>query len=301
MKSELDSVVNISAYQGSDQYALYAYWRAMGENIPYFFPISPERWGICLLEDKLDGELIFDRLETYVAKDKGQVVGFAQFGHPRFSWDAGGQKHADPPIGNIRHFTFDAGRYDVAEALYARAQNFLLHFSHRHAFYHIYGMSCNAHHGKLHLSLEHVDAFIRAQGFQVEHENVTYRLALDDAALPQDGDITLIPQQRDFYGPHTYTIFLHATPVGILKVRYMDLMNGEAAKDAVYLMLIAIDPGSRGNGCGTRALKVLCKLLRDKGYTHLFLDTAQTNAVAQRFYERFGFSHQGHSRSYIFK
>ncbi|TFG69398.1 MAG: GNAT family N-acetyltransferase [Anaerolineales bacterium] len=293
--------MDICAYQGSDQYALYAYWRALGENIPYFFPVSPERWGVCLLEDRLDGEFIFDLLETYVAKDKGQVVGFAQVGHPRFSWDAGGQKYDNPRIGNIRHFYFETGRHDVAKALYARAESFLKHFPHRHAFYHIYGMSCNAHHGKLHLSLEHVDAFLRGQDFQIEHENVTYRLALDDAAQPQCDALRLIPQPRDFYGPHEYVIWLDDTPVGTLKVRYMDLMNGEAAKDAVYLTLMAIDQDYRRRGWGSQALKVLCRMLRGKGYAHLFLDTAHTNTGAQRFYERFGFSHQGCSRSYILK
>lgn len=291
--------MNVGAYQGADQYALYAYWRALGENIPYFFPVSPERWGVCLLADRLDGELIFDRLETYVAKDKGQVVGFTQVGQPRFSWDASGQKYENPRIGNIRHFYFDVGRRDVAKALYARVRPFLNHFPHHHAFYHIYGMSCNAHHGKLHLWLEHVDVFIRAQDFQIEHENVTYSLALDNAGLPQGDDLRLIPQPRDFYGPHLYAIWLHDTLIGALKVRYMDHLNGEAAKDAAYLTLMTIDQDCRGHGWGTQALKVLCGMLRDKGYVHLFLDTANANEGAQRFYERFGFNNQGRSRSYI--
>ena len=119
----------VNAYQGADQYALYAYWRALGKNIPYFFPVSPVQWGTCLLEDKLDGDRIFDHLETYVAKDKEQVVGFAQVGHPRFSWDTSGQKYDNPGIGNIRHFYFDSGRLDVAEAMFSRVQPFLNHLS----------------------------------------------------------------------------------------------------------------------------------------------------------------------------
>jgi len=293
--------MNVFTYQGADQYVLYAYWRKLGENIPYFFPVSPERWTVCLLEDKLEDERIFDRLETYVAKDRGRVVGFAQVGHPRFSWDARGQKYYNPGIGVIRHFYFDSGRLDVAEAMYAQVQTFLKPYPHRHAFYHIYGMSCNAHHGKLSMWLEHVDQFIRAKDFQIVHENVYYSLALNDFGQPPGDNLRLIPQPRDIYAPQEYKIWLHNTPIGTLKVRFLDHLNGEAAKDTVYLPLITIDQTYRGCGWGTLAIQQLCWMLRDKGYAHLHLDTASSNEGAQRFYERFGFNNRGRSRSYIHK
>ncbi|MDF1513240.1 MAG: GNAT family N-acetyltransferase [Anaerolineae bacterium] len=291
-------MLTVKLYRGSDQYALYTYWRALGEHIPYFFPVSPERWAECLLEDNLDGEFIFDCLKTYVAKDDGQMIGFAQVGHPRFSWDANGLKVENPQLSHIRHFYFDRGRVDVASELHARVQPFLDLFPHRSAFFHAYGMSCNAHHGKLYMGLEHVDAFVRAQGFQIEHENVIYDLAVADFRQSWCGDLSLMPQPRNYYEPYMYKIWLRDTWVGTLQVRYMDLLNGEAEKDEVYLTLMAINRDFRGQGWGTQALLLLCRMLQEKGYQHLYLDTAHTNVGAQRFYERFGFKNRGRSRSY---
>jgi ribosomal protein S18 acetylase RimI-like enzyme len=292
--------VRIHTCQGADQYRLYGYWRKLGKNIPYFFPVSPERWAQCLLEDELAGERMFDRLETYIAEDQGRVIGFAQIGHPRFSWDDRGAKYYNPQIGILRHFYFDTGRYNAAEAMYARAQSFLMHYPRRHAFYHIYGMSCNAHHGKLYSGLAHVDRFIRAKGFQVEHENVYYSLALQEVEQDSHDNLRLIPQAREFYAPQVYKIMLHNTPVGTITVQFMDLINGEAAKDAVYLSQVLMDETYRGRGWGTLAMQLLYRMLLDKGYRHLHLDTASTNVGAQRFYIRIGFHNRGRSRSYIY-
>ena len=292
--------MNISTYQGADQYGLYTYWRKLGKDVPYFFPVSPERWAQCLLADELAGERMFDRLVTYVAKDDGEVVGFVQVGHPRFSWDDRAAKYYNPQIGILRHFYFDTGRYNAAEAMYARAQSFLIQYPRRHAFYHIYGMSCNAHHGKLYSGLAHVDRFIKAKGFQVEHENVYYSLALHQVEHASHENLRLIPQARESYAPQEYKIMLHNTPVGTLTVRFMDLLNGEAAKDTVYLSLMLMDETYRGEGWGTLAMQMLCGMLQDKGYQHLHLDTASTNTGAQRFYTRIGFHSRGRSQSYIY-
>jgi ribosomal protein S18 acetylase RimI-like enzyme len=291
--------VKIIAYQGAVQYSLYAYWRKLGENIPYFFPVSPERWTECLLEDKLAGERMFDRLETYVAEDQGRVIGFAQVGHPRFSWDDRGAKYYNPQIGILRHFYFDTGRYNAAEAMYAHAQSFLMHYPRRYAYYHSYGMSCNAHHGKLYGGLAHVDRFIKAKGFQVEHENVYYSLVLNQVEQTSHENLRLIPQEREFYAPQVYKIMLHNTPIGTITVRFMDLLNGEAQRGAVYLSLFLMDETYRGKGWGTLAMQLLYGILRAKGYQHLHLDTASTNVGAQRFYTRIGFHNRGRSRSYV--
>ena len=144
-----------------------------------------------------------------------------------------------------------------------------------------------------------MDAFIRAKDFQIEHENVYYSLAVADAAQPQDDNLRLIPQPRDFYGPQKYKIWLRDAPIGTLKVRLLDLLAGEADKDSVYLTMMTIDQAYRGCGWGTQALQLLCWMLQDKGYAHLHLDTASTNIRAQHFYEWFGFQNQGYSRSYI--
>jgi RimJ/RimL family protein N-acetyltransferase len=294
-----DRYVKISLYQGADHYGLYTYWRKLGDNIPYFFPVSPERWAQCLLEDELAGERMFDRMETYVAKDNGEVVGFAQVAHPRFAWDDRAAKYYNPQIGVLRHFYFDAGRFNAAESMYAYVQSFLRRYPRRHAFYHIYGMSCNAHHGKLYSGLAHVDRFIKAKGFQVEHENVYYSLALHQQERASRDNLRLIPLAREFYAPQEYKIMLQNTPVGTITVQFMDILNGEAAKGSVYLSLMLMDETYRGRGWGTVAMQLLGQVLRDKGYQQLHLDTASTNVGAQRFYARIGFHDRGRSRSYV--
>jgi ribosomal protein S18 acetylase RimI-like enzyme len=290
--------VKITKYKGADQYRLYTYWRKLGENVPYFFPVSPERWTRCLLVDEVAGERMFDRLETYVAEDEGQIIGFAQFGHPYFSWDDRHAKYYNPQIGVLRHFYFSAGRFNAAEAMYAYAQSFLMHYPRRYAFYHIYGMSCNAHHGKLYTGMAHVDRFIKAKGFQIEHENVNYSLNLNQVTHTTSDIIKLIPQAREFYAPQIYKIMHHNTPVGTITVQLMDIINGEADKDVAYLSLLQMDETYRGRGWGTLAMQLLYGMLRDKGYRHLHLDTASTNLGAQRFYTEVGFRNRGSSRSY---
>jgi GNAT superfamily N-acetyltransferase len=242
---------------------------------------------------------MFDHLETYVAKEKGRIIGFAQVGHPHIAWDDRSDKYYDPAVSVLRHFYFEPDRLDAAEALYARTHTLLAHYPHRHAFYHIFGMSCNAYHGKLHEQLTHVNQFLLVKGFRVEHENVNYSVELLCAQQQSSSNLRLAPQARDIYGPQGYTIFLYDTAIGTVKVQFMDLLNGEAAKDAVYLSLMTIIPAYRGQGWGTLALKLLCWTLREKGYLRLHLDTASTNTGAQRFYERFGFQNRGRSRSYV--
>ena len=63
--------MDIREYQASDMYRLFEYWRRVGAVIPYFFPVSAQRWQVCLLEDELNGERIFKNLETYFATEKG--------------------------------------------------------------------------------------------------------------------------------------------------------------------------------------------------------------------------------------
>jgi GNAT superfamily N-acetyltransferase len=49
---------------------------------------------------------------------------------------------------------------------------------------------------------------------------------------------------------------------------------------------LAVDPGRRSEGIGRRLLDAAKAWARERGATHLELDTAETRADAQRFYER---------------
>lgn len=113
--------MSIREYQGNDLHRLFEYWRKVGTGIPYFFPVSAQKWQTCLLEDALDGERIFESLETYLATENGQILGFVQCGQPNSVWDENGQKYYNPHIGVIRHLYYEKGRNDVGEALVVEA------------------------------------------------------------------------------------------------------------------------------------------------------------------------------------
>lgn len=52
---------------------------------------------------------------------------------------------------------------------------------------------------------------------------------------------------------------------------------------------IAVSPGMRGRGVGTRLLDELKQFAGDNGYTRIRLDVVDTNPAARRLYERRGF------------
>lgn len=278
---------------------LFQYWKKLAEKVPYFFSVSPGKWRECLLEDKLDDENMFRFQEIFIAIEKDQIVGFCQYGQPAFAWDKDGQKYYNPQIGILRHFYFDEARLDVANLLFAPSEHYLKQFPNQHAFYHIFGMSCNAHHGKLHQSLTHIDSFLRDKGFQVEHENVYYSLELKESEPAHHQELELVSQVSLESDIQNYEICLSNHPIGIIQVRYLDRLTGGSTKDIAYLMWIEITSASHRQGWGTKSMQLLISELRSKNYEQLHLDTASTNQNAQQFYERFGFQNRGKTKCYL--
>ena len=291
--------MDIREYQESDLHKLLEYWRRIGANIPYFFPVSTERWQACLLEDKLNGETLFKDLETFFVTENDQTLGFVQYGQPSFAWDASGEKFYNPRIGVIRHFYFEEGRADVGEVLLAKANAYLKRFKKGHAFYHILGMSCNAHHGKLHSSLRHIDELMQTHSFQIEQENVYYSLDMEDAQLPDNVELKLIAKRIQHTNVQDFGVQLEDRTVCTAQVRFLEELTGGCTDDTVYLTWIGVNKPYRGLGLGTKSLQLLARYLQCKGYRYLHTDTANSNNTAQRFYERFGFQNQGITRSYL--
>ncbi|MGB8984306.1 MAG: GNAT family N-acetyltransferase [Anaerolineales bacterium] len=291
--------MEVIKYQEDHFEALFSYWKKLGEQVPYFFPVSPEKWRECLLDDKLENERLFPFQEVFVALEKGKVIGFIQYGQPAFAWDENGQLCCNPQIGVLRHFYFDEDRFDAAHLLFAAGESYMQQFEIRHAFYHIFGMSCNAHHGKLHHSLEHVDRFLRGNGYRVEHENVYYSLELTECDPPCQDGLQLVPKPIVEPGIRNYEICLRDNLIGTLQIRFLDELTGGATTDIACLTWIGIRQEFRGQGCGTRVLQRLAADLHGEHYRQLHLDTANTNRVAQHFYERFGFENRGITRCYI--
>lgn len=279
--------------------SLFLFWKRLAEKVPYFFSVSPEKWRECLLEDKLGNEKMFRFQEIFIAVDKGEIVGFSQFGQPAFAWDKNGQKYNNPQIGVLRHFYFDEGRVDAANLLYAKSEMYLNQFTNQHAFYHIFGMSCNAHHGKLHQSLTHIDRFLCDRGYQREHENVYYSLELNEGEPIHEEHFQLIPAVSLEPSIQDYEICLLNRTIGRIQVRYLDRLTGGFTTDIAYLMWIEMNSPFRRQGWGTKSVQLLVSRLQAQNYLHLHLDTARANQAAGRFYERLGFRNRGITKSYL--
>jgi ribosomal protein S18 acetylase RimI-like enzyme len=291
--------MEVVKYQEGYFEPLFLFWKRLAEKVPYFFSVSPEKWRECLLEDQLGKEKMFLFQEILIAIENGQIVGFSQFGQPAFAWDTNGQKYNSPQIGVLRHFYFDEGRSDAANLLYADSEIYLNQFLNQHAFYHIFGMSCNAHHGKLHQSLAHIDRFLCDRGYQAEHENVYYTLELNEGEPIPGQELQLVPAASLEPGIQEYEIFLLNHPIGTIQVRYLDRLTGGYTTDIAYLVWIEVTSTLRLQGRGTKSMQLLISYLRSQNYHYLHLDTAGTNQAAQRFYERLGFQNRGKTRSYL--
>jgi len=282
--------MNIRRYQRDDLHKLFEYWRKVGADIPYFFAVSAPKWQTSLLKDKLGSERIFKSLETYFATEGGQVLGFVQYGQPNFAWDENGQKYYNPKIGIIRHLYFEKERSDVGEALLAKAGDHLASFEQNYAFYHIFGMSCNAHHGKLHSSQSHVEQLLQAHSFRIEHENAYY--VLDMRCITPAGNSQLhlcsIPRSSE----EKFEVHVNVEVVGTAQVKYL-------TRNTAYLTWIGVVERYRSQGIGREFIKLLTQFLLSKQYHYLHTDTASDNVPAQQLYKTLGFQKEGCTRSYI--
>jgi ribosomal protein S18 acetylase RimI-like enzyme len=277
---------------------LHAFWERTGAEIPYFFPTSPERWQCSLLEDRLEGELVFSELRTAVALRQGNLAGFVQYGRPAFAWNEHGQKYANPPWGVLRQLYFDPQDEEAGRMLLERALEALDTFERQHAFYHAMGMSCTAYHGKLHESQAHVERLLLEHGFGLEHENIYYLLSLEGQKPPALEGYTLHAQAGEA-GETAFILAAGAERAGTARIRWMESLCGEQARQQAYLTWIGIAAPFRSRGTGTIFMELLLQHLHQHGIRRLHTDTASTNQKAQRYYERLGFINKGRTRSYF--
>lgn len=290
--------MEIIPYRDDQFEPLFAFWNKLAARVPYFFPVSAQRWHECLLDDTLGRERLFLSQQIFIAREKDRIVGFSQCGQPAFAWDENGQTYPNPQIGVLRHFYFDEGQMEAAELLFAQSEGCLKRFPDQHAFYHIFGMSCNARHGKLYQGLAHVEQFLCQKGYWIDQENVYYSLELNGVEAPDQRELELIAQPILKAGAQNYAICLQGQPIGTIQIGSLRELTGSCTRDVVYLTWIGINREFRRQGWGTRALQLLAAELRGKQYRQLHLDTASTNEGAQRFYELFGFQNRGRTRSY---
>lgn len=257
--------------------------------VPCFFPTSFERWKESF-ENDIDGEgrPLFRQLHAKAAYDGESLIGFIQYGSTAFGFDSCGEISGDVSYPVIRTLYFDRGREDAGALLLQAALEELRTSGTVYAFFHYFGMSCFARHGKLFEPFTWIAELLHKTGFVVEHENVYYSADLQHAA---DSAVELVAHSLTNGGQQTLDFVLDHKQIGCCEVHYVD--TGIA-----YLRWIYIYDDLQNQGVGSRCMSALQAWLNGKGIARLDTDTALDNQRAQHYYEKNGFTREGITRSY---
>ncbi len=256
---------------------------------PYFFDTDFEDWKQSF-ESDIDGEgrKLFNELHVKAVYDEQTLLGFVQYGKTAFGFDKNGEISSEIAYPIIRNLYFVKDRTDAGELLFNEAVNSFKAEEPVYAFFHYFGMSCFARHGKLFEKQSQVEALFMDNGFVVEHENVYYSSNLkgeeSSEVVITAGDLTRGNQQ--------YIEFkIDDSQVGGCEVHYLD-------KSIAYLRWIYVNGDITGKGIGTKCMVALKQFLYEKGIERFDTDTALNNTVAQHYYEKNNFIREGITRSY---
>lgn len=142
-----------------------------------------------------------------------------------------------------------------------------------YAFFHYFGLSCYARHGKLFEGFDHV-----------------HRLLLEAGVEPADA--ALCWHETTAGRQASCDFLLRGRPVGGCEVHLLEQAG------IAYLRWIYGDENLRGQGIGSMCMAVLKSDLFRRGIRRFDTDTALANTTAQRYYERNRFTREGLTRSY---
>ena len=255
---------------------------------PYFFETSFEDWKKSF-ESDTDGEgrRLFHELYLKAVYENNVLLGFVQYGKTTFGFDESGEISDAVSYPVIRNLYFVKEREDAGELLLREA---LQSFKDErvYAFFHYFGMSCFARHGKLFENHVHVENLLKENGFEVEHENVYYSSVLSGC---ENSEVVILANNLT-KGNQQYIEFkLDNKQVGGCEVHYLD-------DTTAYLRWIYVNGDIVGKGIGTKCMNALKKFLFEKGVNRFDTDTALNNFVAQHYYEKNTFQREGITRSF---
>ena len=262
-----------------------------GIPFPYNYAADYDEWKRSWLSD-IDGggRRLFRELTTLGAYCGGALAGFVQYGRTAFGFAESGEISDAISYPVIRSLYFPEGCADMGGALLEEAMNALSGNARIYAFFHYFGMSCYARHGKLPERLAHIHALLLEHGFAVEHENVFYSSRLEAC---EGADVTLRWHEETAGGQRSCDFIIGKSAVGGCEVHFPE------QRGVAYLRWIYINEELCGRGIGTTCMKALKHELYARGITRFDTDTALANKRAQRFYEKNGFTNEGLTRSYV--
>lgn len=264
----------------------------MDFHTPYFFRVPYAAWKESFVND-VDGEgrTLFKELVVKAAYEDNKLVGFVQYGNSAFGFDEQDEISSAVSYPIIRNLYFDADREDAGEQLLQAALDAFGATERVYAFFHYFGMSCFARHGKLFEQHKHIEAQLKIHGFETEHENVYYSSALDGK---EASEIEVVAYDLT-KGNQQYIDFkLSGKQVGGCEVHFVD-------EEVAYLRWIYVNGDITGKGIGTKCMHALKNWLYEKGIKRFDTDTAILNNVAQHYYEKTGFTREGITRSYYLR
>ncbi|MBR3973579.1 MAG: GNAT family N-acetyltransferase [Oscillospiraceae bacterium] len=275
----------------------FGFWRA-AHNAPYHFPMDEDIWFQSLHEDiDSDGRKLFDHLTIRYSRTapskNGEINGMIVYGETAFGFDHTGEISNRVHHKIIRDICFPENAPEIGQKLLAHAISDFGTDERIHAFFHYFGMSTCARHGKLHESASHVHELLLKNGFIVEHENVYYAKYLTSENASAKPEISLLWKEESPGHCREFTASMDDREVGWGQIHF--LPQGDIA----YLRWVYIEDKLQHQGIGTRTMKALFCSLYAMGIRRFDTDTALSNIPAQHYYEKCGFSNEGITRSYF--
>ena len=256
---------------------------------PYFFPVDYGTWEESFLLD-IDGEgrTLFQELCVNGAYDDDELIGFIQYGKTAFGFNDQGAISSDISHCIIRNLYFNKNRTDVGQMLLEEALNAFVSSDTVYAFFHYFGMSCFARHGKLFEQHVHIEDLLKKNGFAIEHENVYYSSVLN---CDEKSEVELNLHTLTKGNQQNIDFMLSGSQVGGCELHFLD-------DKTAYLRWIYVNDALKGKGIGTQCMSAIKRWLYQSGITRFDTDTAVTNIVAQHYYEKNRFTREGITRSY---
>lgn len=256
---------------------------------PYCFAQPFAVWKESFLMD-VDGEgrTLFKELIVKAAYDDDQLIGYIQYGNSAFGFDQQWDISADVSYHIIRNLYFDSNRPDAGECLLRAALDTFGKTDQVYAFFHYFGMSCFARHGKLFEQHRHIEELLKKCGFETEHENIYYSSTLNGK---EASEIEVVPYDLTKGNQQYFDFKVSDNQIGGCEVHFVN-------EQIAYLRWIYVNGDLTGRGIGTKCMHALKQWLYQKGITRLDTDTANSNIVAQHYYEKTGFTREGITRSY---
>ena len=256
---------------------------------PYFFNVDFEVWKKSF-ESDIDGEgrVLFKELDVKAVCEDDELLGFIQYGKTAFGFAENGDISDKISYPVIRNLYFKEGRSDAGEMLLGAAMQELGEGERVYAFFHYFGMTCFARHGKIFEKHAHIETLLKENGFLLEHENVYYSSVISG---DESSEVALTANGLS-KGNHQYIdLKLDGNHVGGCEVHYLD-------ESTAYLRWIYVNGDIVGKGIGTKCMKAVKYFLYEKGIKRFDTDTALNNLVAQHYYEKNNFTREGITRSY---